>query len=175
MNEYRAANGAHFGNEEAQRYGERIEKLELQYRDAPNIIDLIIEDAKKEDSPLHDAFEWDDEMAAESYRKHQAQILLCDIEVKIINPRSEEEEYIRAFHPIKVITSYGGNGQAPETGRTWTTTYRILNDEELHAQLIDKAWRELESWQMRYRQYLELQPMINLLQDAKKSRLGPLQ
>jgi hypothetical protein len=37
---------------------------------------LVVDEARPEQAPLHPAFEWDDEKAAERYRQHQASTLI---------------------------------------------------------------------------------------------------
>jgi len=46
--------------------------------------EVLVDEAKNEDSPLHPMFEWDDSRAAENYRLQQARTLLNNIRVTII-------------------------------------------------------------------------------------------
>jgi len=42
-------------------------------------IPAVVADAKSPQSPLHACFEWDDEVAAEKYRDHQARTLIDSV------------------------------------------------------------------------------------------------
>lgn len=45
--------------------------------------DAVVADAADPNSPLHDAFEWDDSKAAQAYRIEQARVLIRSVEVTI--------------------------------------------------------------------------------------------
>lgn len=61
--------------------------------------DIIIEDAKGEDSPLHDEFEWNDERAAYSHRVQTANALLngWTVNVTVENRTLKAPVFVR--HP----------------------------------------------------------------------------
>src|SRR5210317_675994 len=44
----------------------------------------VLEAARNESSPLHSFFDWDDDVAAESWRLHQARTLIKSVKVEII-------------------------------------------------------------------------------------------
>lgn len=46
--------------------------------------DAVLKDAKSVKSPLHDEFEWDDSVAAQSYRVTQARDLIARVRVEVI-------------------------------------------------------------------------------------------
>ena len=74
---YRAHEGPRFSDDDAQRYGEAIDGLPVITAEA------VVEAARNKKSPLHDFFEWRDNVAAEEYRKAQARIMLASIDVVI--------------------------------------------------------------------------------------------
>lgn len=45
--------------------------------------EIIVEDARDESSPFHDAFEWDDSEAAEKFRLSQARTLLRSYTIRV--------------------------------------------------------------------------------------------
>lgn len=53
--------------------------------------ELIVREAEKKRSPLHNIFEWDDEKAAYNHRLQQARILLNNIQVTIITDGKSRE------------------------------------------------------------------------------------
>lgn len=61
---------------------------------------ILVKEAAKEKSPLHNCFEWDDQKAGEKFRLHQARKLIASLTVEItIN----EPETVRAF--VNVYTA----------------------------------------------------------------------
>lgn len=159
---YRSGGVLPLSDERAQVFGEYISSFELEHRDAENIPDLLIEDARSPDSqsPLKDYYEWNDAIAGEKYRKHQSQLLLTSIEVKVINQTTNQEEWTRAFHPVAIVRK--DDLDAPEVEiRTWTTKIRILSEDDLKQQIIERAYQELLSWEKRWRQYQQdLEPIF---------------
>lgn len=57
--------------------------------------DLIVKEAKKISSPLHQFFEWDNTKAAEQWRKQQARIIIHQVKVVTEERRTHVREYIR--------------------------------------------------------------------------------
>lgn len=163
---YKPSPDANFGKEQAQRYGERIAALEEEFGGVGT--STIVQDAKKEDSPLHDYFEWDDETAAHEYRTEQARYLLRHIHVVIKKPDGGEEE-VRAFHSVtaKVITP-----ATNEQGTAFVSLQGILSDEEWRQELISKAFKELESWRRRYATYKELAKAVEAVDKALKLKVA---
>jgi len=83
VNQYKPREGSIITKEQAQQFGERISNL-IQGTGKVTTTE-VLNDAKKQSSPLHNWFEWDNTKAAEQYRKDQARYLLRNIvEVVII-------------------------------------------------------------------------------------------
>lgn len=68
--------------------GEELERIRSDY----GILQTktVVDEARPETAPLHPAFEWDDEVAAEHYREHQARSLIKS--VLVINPDTKAKE-----------------------------------------------------------------------------------
>ena len=75
--------------------------------------ELLFEDARNPDSPLHPQFDWDDSTAAEKYRIQQARNLLCSatIEVEVdgdvlrmpqFNRDPELLDHVQEYHEMEV-------------------------------------------------------------------------
>jgi len=58
---------------------------------------LVVDEAKKENSPLHDLFEWDDEKAGHAYRLKQARDLIRRVYVVVVRNNKEVKEHV-FFH-----------------------------------------------------------------------------
>jgi hypothetical protein len=161
---YSAAKGSRLSDEQAQMFGERIEILQEEYNGEVTP-DVLLEDAKGIDSPLHNWFEWDDTNAARAYRRQQAYYLLRSIHVVV--QVNDEEMTTRAFHHVTIQETEPerdeGDGMhqeaevlEPESRRVYVSIQRIVTDADLRQQIIEDAMHQLQSWRRRYQQYTEL-------------------
>lgn len=119
---------------DAQVAAEALDKLQ---QDGELNVPAVVEAARPEDSPLHAAFEWDDGIAAEQYRRSQARTLLSHIRVRYEDHSPPERVYFNV---------------STEHARAYYTKARVLEDDELREALIAKAHRDLLAWQVRYRE-----------------------
>jgi hypothetical protein len=123
--------------------GKVIEKLHDKHQGVTP--ELLVEEAKKKRSPVHNLFEWDDTAAAEAYRVHQARLVLNHIEV-VIERGEEVPLVIRAFHSVEY-----------EEGRCYTTIKAARANEDLWEQIKDEALRQIKNWQETYRHIQEFE------------------
>ncbi len=139
---------------DAQACGERIEQLGRRGATTPI---AVLEDARAPTSPLHDAFEWDDSIAAEKHRLHQARMLLGDLVVKVIVENSGPDPVpVRAFH---VAVTSAGEG--------YYSLDRVQGSAEIHEQVVSRALDEAEEWAARYALYSELRPVRDAIREVK--------
>ena len=153
---YVASKGAPFKSENCQAYGEYLS--EIQKKEGIITPVIIVKKAKAKKSVLHNYFEWDNSIAGQKYRIHQARSLINHIEVKIIRENKPDEK-IKMFHNIKVV---------PESkDRGYVSLQAVLDSPDYHNQVIAQALLEVTSWHHRYKQYLELSPIFNAIEDVK--------
>lgn len=154
---YVASTGAPFGAEKAQAYGECLANIE----EKKGILTptIVIQEAKKKKSVMHDYFEWDDSIAGPKYRIHQARQLMNHIEVEIINNGDKEPERIKMFHNIQIIDD--------SKDRAYLSLSTIISSADYRNQIIEKALKELQAWQHRYLQYAELKPIFKAIKKIK--------
>ncbi len=77
MNKFKAKKGATFGDEKAQLYGATLKDIkDNNGKLTPNI---VVEEASKKSSPIHDYFEWDNDKASDKFRLHQARLMINHI------------------------------------------------------------------------------------------------
>lgn len=64
--------------------------------------ELVVQQARAKDHPLHDRFDWDNKSAGDSWRKHQAAELIRSVKV-VFREATENEEArtVRAFHAVR--------------------------------------------------------------------------
>lgn len=126
----------------AQVAGEFIEKLEEKHgKVTPR---LILDASKKESSPLHRCFEWDDTQAAEKYRETQAAALLRNLTVTVEPITDEAPKTVRAFV------------RATEEKHSYISIISAMNNEHLRESLLQSALDELREFQRKYADLQEL-------------------
>lgn len=115
--------------------------------------ETLVEESRPEEAPLHDEFEWDDSIAAEEYRKQQARVLIATV-VEIISP---EVVPTRAFFNIV------------HKEANYESVRVIIQDEDKRKALLDKAIRELRSFQTKYSTLLELCEVFDAINRLEES------
>lgn len=139
---YKFKDTASMPNVDPQAAGERLEELRV-HNNGLLTPRAIIEEARPESSPLHNAFEWDDTVAAQKHREWQARYLMGAL-VAIV-PQTETDKPVRAFVNVHREKQQG-----------YTSVAHAMSDAELRAQILAQAMREAIAWKERYREYEEL-------------------
>jgi hypothetical protein len=64
--------------------------------------DQVVQEARPEDHPLHCRFEWDDSIAGEHWRRHQAHELITSVRV-VYRPATDQQQEItiRKYHAVR--------------------------------------------------------------------------
>lgn len=109
----------------------------------------VVEAAKDESSELHKCFEWDDSVAAEKYREHQARMVITQLVVKV-----ETTDNIPVA--VRVISS------ASERN-SYVPTKMLIRSEPEYADLLERAKRELRAFQQKYSTVVELQDIFAMI------------
>lgn len=157
--EFKAKNGSRINDTQAQYYGERLYKLMKEKNKKDIAPEDVVEDAKNEDTPYHDYFEWDDSKAARKHRLKQARDIMRSI-VKIKTVKSQEKPVkVRAFHCVKNEDT-GENGYSPEE--------TVFKKPKLSEQVILRALKEAKSWNRRYNIYTELSEISQAIEKKLK-------
>ena len=133
----------------AQIAGEVCEELEKKGElNAINLVDV----SRPEDAPLHDEFEWNDNIAAEMYRRTQAGQIIRHLAV-----RTETQTPVRAFFNVESV------------GKTYESVETIITQEDKYAVLLKQALRELEAFQRKYQMLSELQELFDVITGIKNA------
>lgn len=138
----------------AQVAGEELERIRVS-KNTPLIAADVVKAARSPKSPLHPAFEWDDRKAAHHYRLDQAGQLIRSV-VVTIDGKSQATP-IRAFVNV-------GDGEE----RGYTSVSLAMGDEIMRAQVIARAWKELEDWRKRYEDLLEFSKLFEVIDEVKQ-------
>lgn len=130
---------------DVQAAGEQFEMLE---RTVGLTAENVLEANRAEETPLHDEFEWQDDVAAEKYRLHQAGNL-----IRFICIASETEQQsipIRAF--LKT-----------EAAQPYKSLNVIMQSADDYAAMLDRARRELAAFKNKYQALTELKPVFDAI------------
>jgi hypothetical protein len=80
---------------DAQTAGSELDRI--RRRDGTIRPDVVVDEARPEEAPLHPAFEWRDPVAAEQWREHQASTL---IKVVRVVPAAPQEPRVASVRPV---------------------------------------------------------------------------
>lgn len=128
----------------AQTAGEELERL---YRKHGKLDPAdVVEESRDASAPLHGCFEWNDAIAAEKYRVHQAGDIIRALVIS--EDKEEESRDTRAFvhvrsdyHPISVV----------------------IDDAAMLAELLASAEKEMTAFQRKYETLQELSPVMDAI------------
>jgi len=99
---------------------------------AKNLVDV----SRPEDAPLHEEFDWDNEVAGEKWREHQARNVINSIRVVKVN--EGDTNGVRAFFHLKMAE--------PE----YESIQVIVKDENKYTKLLKIAISELNHFEKKY-------------------------
>lgn len=133
---------------DAQDAGEELDRIYDKFGSLKP--EYVVNESRSRKSPLHDCFEWDDEVAAESYRKEQARHLICNVAVirdDEDKPIAPTRAYVHAssdYHPISIV----------------------LKSRDMTEELLDDAFREMRSFQEKYSSLQKLAHVMDAMDEA---------
>lgn len=120
---------------------------------------IVVESARPIDSPLHPLFEWDDATAAERYREEQARHVLNSI--RIVQPRIDPRKptpLIRAY--VNLEEDINGEKQ-----RCYVPIARVLTDDDLMRQALQRAADELRAFEERYSEFEAIAAAVRMARE----------
>lgn len=109
---------------------------------------LVVDTARPKSHPLHSHFEWDDSIAGEKYREHQASELIRSVRISYKNGNDTEQE-IRYFVSIKESEGYA-----------YHPAEVVAADEKLTAIVLREMEREWKQLHARYNHFQEFTDLI---------------
>lgn len=96
----------------------------------------LVDISRPEGAPLHNEFEWRDDVAGERWREHQARTMIAHL--VITHEEQPEQEPVRAFFKIA------------EGESQYENTLAIFREEEKANRLFEVAMEELKSFRKKY-------------------------
>lgn len=129
--------------------GERIESLKERGLSTPAD---IVEDARPEDAPTHDAFTWDDSVAGPKWRLKEARELVNGLEIVNI----ETGESAPAFISLEIHETQA---------RGYVSSLETLTDADYRSQMLHEAKDALVAWRRRYKALSELERIFSVIDE----------
>jgi len=146
----------------AKRVGEHIELLRKQSRGELTPEDILA-DAKNDNSPLHDYFEWSDTAAAHQFRLQQARGLIRAV-VAIYVDENKEKPAIRTRAYVHVPEATAPHYREMTHAMSQTKTRQLI---------LQQAWRDLRAWRVRYQHLKEFADLIKVMDEVEASLPSP--
>lgn len=121
----------------------------------------VVDAARDPSSPLHDEFEWDDDVAAEAYRLAQAGALVRRVKLHIVRS-------VDVGKKVQITTTRAFQSRPSQRNRAggYESIQDILNDEDKRAEMLAQVLRELAAYRKRYDQLVELNDVWRAIDDA---------
>lgn len=116
----------------------------------------VVQAARKESSPLHSKFEWDDGAAAERYRLWQARCLIS-VSVEYITTGTKQIQ-TKVFVSLSTDRKTGG----------YRTFVDVVADDDQRTQMIQDSLDAMVHFQEKYKRLSELQEVFKAMDRTKK-------
>ena len=140
-------------NVDAQVVGDMCEELSNTIGLTPK---TLLDANRDVDTPLHDYFEWRDDVAAEKYREEQARYVIRSI---VVIPDDVEKPEVRAYCSVLVDSK-------PEYKHVDT----VVKSVDFTQQMLENAKRELFAFQTKYnalKDYVELSDVFTSIEKLR--------
>ena len=143
----------------AQVVGAEVEKIEAE-KGRVSSADLV-DSARDENSPIHNMFEWDDEIAGENWRKQQAKVILHALKVVYEDKQTQTSIKVRAF--INANPDHDG-----KSGAIYYNIERAMKTESLREGVLERARKELSAFVEKYESLEELKKLVSVIKEFLK-------
>lgn len=102
----------------------------------------VLAEARDESHPLHNRFEWDDTIAAERWRTHQAHELIVSVRVSYSDTKGEPRD-VRRYHAVRRPSGSYAYETAEDIAPDEVTTKLVLADAEREWKLLRRRYEHL--------------------------------
>jgi hypothetical protein len=157
---YRYRTGHGIKDVAAQAVGEAVAAIQAANDGRATPHDLV-EVARPEDAPLHPAFEWDDEVAAERFREDQARRVIRSYVVVHRDERGIEREELAN---VSIAEPFS------EEGPAYVPTRTAMEDPDLRERVVALAKSQLDAWHARYGHLEELAVFAEAIVAARRAQ-----
>lgn len=109
---------------------------------------LVLDEARDPDHPLHTRFVWDDAVAAERYRLEQAHELIQSVKVVYKKGGRGGERSVRAYQAVRSPAGYAYR-PTEEVARDELATEIVLRD-------MERDWKQLKARYGHFQEFVQL-------------------
>ena len=109
----------------------------------------ILEKARGEETELHKCFTWNDSVAAERWRVHEARLIVRQLVIKEEEVPKDRPE-VRLFYKTDSESGY-------------KPTELIVTKQDEYKELLKRAYAELQAFKRKYSMLKELQEIFDLI------------
>lgn len=132
--------------------------------------EAVVAAASPLDAPLHPAFDWDDTSAARKFREQQARTLMGSLLIEYRTPDGTvlaPTRYVIKLQPAAddddaTMDETTANAIQP---RVYILSMTANADDALRHRRVQQAYRELLSWQARYREIAAFAKLFAVIDD----------
>lgn len=111
----------------------------------------VVNEARNPDSELHKCFEWNNDIAAEQWRKQQARKLFYHLIIQ----RKEDETKEQKQTPVRFFYN--------NDGKSYKTADVVFTKEDEYQKLLQSALSELQAFKKKYYMLQELSDILALI------------
>ena len=123
----------------------------------------LVEVSRPEDAPLHNEFEWNDDVAAEKWRCEQARQIIKN--VIIIKTDSEKEREMKDEQKHIVVEGTRAFVSTGENKHEYVHIDTALANENWKTHLLESAKKDMISFRTKYIKLLEVSNVIDAIDD----------
>ena len=102
----------------------------------------VVELARDENTALHNLFTWDDSIAAEKYREHEAGCIIRNI---VVVEKDDSDDNDDGVITVRAIMSTN------ERTKEYTTVQRVITNKDSYSKLLAAALAELNAFKKKYK------------------------
>jgi len=117
----------------------------------------VVDAARRQSSPLHSKFEWDDSLAAEQYRIEQARHLIR-VTVQVIST-PDGDVIDKVFVSLRADQGVEGGG--------YRKLSVVLTDADMRQRLLAEALADMEVFREKYSQLKELAEVFSAMKQIR--------
>jgi hypothetical protein len=116
--------------------GAEFEKIEKEHGKVTS--EFVLDSARDTDSPLHSMFEWNNEIAGEKYRLHQATIIILSLKVE--KETEEKPKTLRAYYNVSESEKKG----------SFINVDSAFSNPDTQEIILKRALREFQAFRTKY-------------------------
>jgi hypothetical protein len=143
--------GRALGEIDAQSVGEELERIHRKHKAI--VPKKVVEESRPKTAVLHPHFEWNDKVAAEEYRVHQARQIIGSV---VVVPETENKRPVQAFINVSVVPEGESSGDHENRGRAYLPAQQVADDPALRDQHLANLKLRLKNMRREHAAFEEL-------------------